>query len=254
MTQPGSSPADQHPEEALAAAQGRIDELTAELDATNRGVVALIAELDAARAAEAQALADQQVADERERIAHDLYQQVIHKMFGAGLALQSALGQIQPPRVAAQVRAVVADLDAIITDLRAVVFGAVEARHPGTGLRARLAELAGEAHSAQTSHTSVAFRGPIDETVRDDIAAELLSAARTLLAALPPEAAATELVLEADDHLTLSVTYGGPAPQDTHAVRALRTRAEDLGGTLDVHSPAGANPRIVWRLPLPSAG
>lgn len=241
-----------HPEPATA--EERIAALTAELDATNRGVVALLAELEQARGAEAQALADQQVTAERERIANDLYQQVIHKMFGAGLALQGTVSLIQQRHAADRVRAVIADLDGIIADLRAAVFGAFEPREAGTGLRLRFAEIAAGPHGGSAAPPTIAIRGPIDETVPDDLAAEVLSAARTLLAALSPAALAPEILLEADTGLTLALSFAGPVAEETHALRALRARAEARGGRLDVGAAEDARVRMLWWVPLAGEG
>jgi hypothetical protein len=110
-------------------------------------------------------------------------------------------------------------------------------------------ELVTLGHSDPDPHPTVAFSGPINETVPDTTAAELLSATRTLLATLPATASATEIQLTAGTDVTLSLAYDGPEVQDTHALRALRARTDNLGGAVVVDSPADGTVRILWRVP-----
>jgi signal transduction histidine kinase len=60
--------------------------------------------------------------EDRQRIAGDLQQTVIRRLFGLGLSLQSAAGRITSPEVQQAVGASVQELDGIIHDVRTAVF------------------------------------------------------------------------------------------------------------------------------------
>lgn len=233
----------------LAAARARIAELTAELDATNRGIIALTTELEQARAAEARALADHEVTVERERIATDLHQRVIQKVFGVGLALQSAAGLVRQPQAAARIRAAVAGLDEVIAELRAAVFGDSDVASRGQGLRMRLNEVVSDAHVVLGFTPGLSIAGPIDEVIGDEAEADLLAAVRIMLAEIPAGTGRADFQVEAADELVLSVDYEGPIPQDHDALATLRALAEARGGSFRVEAEGDTGTRLHWSTP-----
>jgi two-component system sensor histidine kinase DevS len=236
------------PRTELDAAQRRITELTEELDATNRGIIALHTELDAAREAEARARADQEVLAERDRIARDLQDQVIHRVFDAGLKLQGVLGLLQPA-AAIRVRAVITQLDATVRDLRTAIFGLHDQPQQATSLRALFADLISE-HETDLGFTpTIDFQGPIDAAVPDHIATDLLTTTRAALTTLAG-ATGAEITLHATtEELVLRVDHDGPAT--TSVPHTLRERAHSHGGTLDLTTRPGTGIRLEWRVPLP---
>lgn len=256
MTEPAATPppAEQLAAELaaeLAAAKLRVADLTEELDATNRGIIALHTDLEIARAAEARAVADQEVASERDRIAAELRDQVVQRVFAAGMSLQGALGLIQNKTAAGRVRAVVTELDAVIAQLRAAVFATEEQRRPAPRLRVQLNDLTARAHPVIGRTPSLGFRGPIDESVPDDIAAAVLDAVQAAFALVPVTATRVDVHVEADAELTLLVGYDGPEPAAAE-LAALDPSARSHGGTVAAETSDGGT-RITWRVPLPEA-
>lgn len=229
----------------LAAAEGRIAELTEEIEATNRGIIALHTELDAAREAESEARAQQEVLAERDRIAQDMQDQVIHRVFDAGLTLQGIAGLL-PPATAQRIRKVVDELDTTLRDLRTAIFGLYDQPQQATSLRVLFADLAGETDTATALTPSTRFKGPVDAVVPDHIAADLLAATRDALTAITAQDAATraDIVLEATpDELVLHIEHDAPRLIE---VPALHARAAAHGGTVDI-----TDTHLAWRVPLP---
>jgi hypothetical protein len=233
----------------LAVARLRIAELTVELDATDRGIIALHTDLEVARAAEARAVADQEVAAERDRIAVELHEQVIQKVFAAGMSLEGVLGMVQNRTAARRVRAVVTELDAVIAQLRAAVFGAEERPHQVPSLRLQLNSLITEAHHVLGCTPSLEFRGAIDETVSDELATALLAAVQMVFAVAATSVTRIGVHVEADTELTLSVDYDGPEPAPGELAE-LKANAQSHGGDADIETTDIAT-RVLWRVPLP---
>ena len=114
----------------------------------------------------AQARADQQRAalfDERERIAADLHDHVIQRLFAAGLSLQALAATLGPGRATNRVMSTVSDLDATISQIRTAIFQLQQTSQtsPRT-LRARVLDLVGELAPALGFDPAVRFSGLLD--------------------------------------------------------------------------------------------
>jgi len=70
---------------------------------------------------------------ERDRIATQVNEVVAHRLFPAGLALQSALGLLDGHRTGDRIQRAIADLDQAIIELRSAVFGPRQTEFPGGG-------------------------------------------------------------------------------------------------------------------------
>lgn len=241
----------------LDAAQARIVELTEELDATNRGIIALHSELDAAHSDEARAWAEHEVMAERDRIARDLHDQVIQRVFAAGLALQGIASLIRNPRAAKRVRAVIDDLDATVHELRTAIFGAYDPPRKTAGLHAQFTDLIIQADDQLGFSPSFSFQGPTNAAVRDHIIADVLAVAREALSNIARHAHATtaDIILSAtDDEIILRVTDNGRGlspTTGTSGLRDMRERAQALGGSFHATGSPDAGTQLEWRVPLP---
>jgi signal transduction histidine kinase len=215
----------------------------------NHGAIAI--ELAEARA-EQQRIA---MLDERDRIAADLHDHVIQRLFAAGLSLQSVATGLGPGPMTDRVLATVADLDTTISQIRTTIFQLHDRTATASGeLRARLLDVATGATRALSFEPAVRFTGAV-ETLPADIAEDLAAVLREALTNVARHARANtaevDLVVR-PDRLVLSVRDDGVGMPPTlrHSGLAnMRRRAERHGGTLEI---GGRDPRgtlLVWSVP-----
>ena len=151
-----------------------------------------------------------QVAEERDRIARDLHDLVIQRVFGAGMRLSSMLAAVEG-RTAERLREVVAELDSVISDIRTTIFGLQTERNVRGGLRAGVHQLATDAGERLGFDPRVRFAGPVDTAVDSEVGGQLLAVLRESLSNVIRHAAATSVEVEvtAGDELVLRVSDDG---------------------------------------------
>ncbi|MFF7335279.1 GAF domain-containing protein [Streptomyces sp. NPDC008150] len=204
------------------------------------------------------------VLEDRDRIARDLHDLAIQRLFATGMTLQSAGRFIEHQEAAERVERAVDDLDETIKIIRSTIFG-LRARDgaPGGGLRARVVRLAGEAASVLGFAPSVRMEGLVDtdvpRRVGDDVIAVLSEALTNI--ARHAGAGRADVVLETDGRevrLTVSDDGCGVPPGGRRSgLRNMAERAERLGGGLDVLDRAdrdGGGTTLVWRVPVKHEG
>ncbi|WP_278195524.1 sensor histidine kinase, partial [Streptomyces sp. AN091965] len=205
------------------------------------------------------------VLKERDRIARDLHDLAIQRIFATGMTLQSATRMIEHPDAAERVARAVRDLDTTVEIIRSTIFELRSAGDDrgGPGLRHRLPETARLAAQSLGFSPSLRIDGPVDSTVPADVAEHVLAVAAEALSNVARHARAgrADVVLAVPatgDALTLTVTDDGAgiSGPGNSAGRSgglvnLRSRAEQYAGSLTVESPEAGGTRIVWRVPLP---
>lgn len=211
----------------------------------------------ARRRAESEELA---VLHERDRIARDLHDLAIQRLFATGMTLQSATRMIERRDAAERVSRAVQDLDTTVQIIRSTIFELRSAGDDrgGPGLRRRLAETARLAAQSLGFSPVLRIDGPVDSTVPADVAEHVLAVTAEALSNTARHARArrADVVLTvppAGDVLTLTVTDDGVGTGDarpTGGLANLRSRAEQYDGTLTVESPAAGGTRLVWQVPL----
>ncbi|MFC5723984.1 GAF domain-containing protein [Streptomyces gamaensis] len=198
------------------------------------------------------------VLHDRDRIARDLHDLAIQRLFATGMTLQSTTRLVDRPEAAERIGRAVGDLDATIQIIRSTIFGlrtSGDARG-GPGLRRRLAEAAQSAARTLGFAPSLRIEGPVDTNVPDELAEHVLAVASEALsnAARHARARRVGLALTAGEDVVLTVTDDGVGV-GTAAHRGglanMRSRAELHGGHLEVTEPQEGGTRIVWRVPLP---
>ncbi|MFI9625978.1 GAF domain-containing protein [Streptomyces sp. NPDC052042] len=214
------------------------------------------------------------VMHDRDRIARDLHDLAIQRLFATGMTLQSTTRAIADrPDAAERVSRAVDDLDTTIRIIRSTIFDLRTADASGpSGLRHRMAETARTAARALGFRPSVRIDGPVDAAVPDDLAEHVVAVAAEAVSNASRHAGASriDIVLSADDAVTLTVADDGIGVPDAHTtvpgskapagdgersarrggLANMRTRAELCGGTLRVERLAEGGTRIVWRVPL----
>ena len=215
-------------------------------------------ELERSRSALREADRAMAVADDRDRIARDLHDIVIQRLFASGLALQALL-QRADPSMAARIEGVVEDLDQTISDIRSTIF-ALQAVHAGdAGVRLSILEVTRDAARALGFEPRVQFDGPI-ETVDPDVAEHAVAVAREALANVARHAGASAAILHlavSEGVVTLAVTDDGRGiPHDRptgNGLGNMRWRADSLGGTFTIESVDRPGTTVVWCVPAHDA-
>jgi signal transduction histidine kinase len=211
----------------------------------------------------AKARADQRrlaVFEDRDRIAGDMQNLVIRRLFDIGLGLES-LSRLVPFELRRRVSGLVEDLDATIRDLRHSIFSLQdhlnpERESPGS-LDETLLRTIGQAADALGFEPRVGLSGSLDAVVPEKIRADLLATLREALANVARHAKATAVSVQlrvAEGELTLDVLDDGvgiPADRDRNSGLAnLRRRAQRWGGGLTVEPGGGGGTRLTWTVAL----
>lgn len=195
------------------------------------------------------------VAADRERIARDLHDLVIQRLFGAGLRLQGALALIDSDAVATRVASTVEDLDTTIKEIREAIF-ALEAP-PGIALRARVRDTLTDAAEALGFEPLLSFQAPSGLVIDPMSEAEAIAVLREALsnAARHAHASRVEVDVRVGDELIVRVVDNGVGigkPRRRSGLANASARAELLGGRLDTGEAPGGGTLFEWRIPLPA--
>jgi signal transduction histidine kinase len=197
------------------------------------------------------------VIDDRDRIARDLHDRVIQRVFAVGMSLQGAARLPERDQIVERVNKAVDDLDTTVTEIRTAIFELGESPLPG-GLRRSAVELTKEMASSLGMRPEIIVEGPIDNAVPQHIADHLLAVLREALTNVGKHAQATRCtvtIVVADD-VSLEVSDNGNGIRLPLAEGAglglvnLRSRAEKVGGDFEVQVNEEGGTRVVWRAPV----
>jgi signal transduction histidine kinase len=205
----------------------------------------------------AEAIADREelalVAD-RDRIARDLHDLVIQRLFATGLQLQGARRTAVNDEVRQRLDNAVVDLDTTIRDIRSTIF---ELQRVGErSLRADVRDLAKEYVPVLGFTPLVRTTGPVDTAVGGELGEQLLAVLREGLSNAARHAEATAAVVEVEvtaDQLVLRVTDNGkgiPSERRESGLRNVRRRAADRGGAMRLSREEPHGTRLEWSAPL----
>jgi len=197
--------------------------------------------------------------EDRERIAADLHDTVIQRLFATGLGLQGAVRAIDNPAAAQRVQEAVDELDETIRQIRSTIFALQSPRIPGRSLREEILALCGEASSGLGFEPRVRFVGLIDHLVGDAVGVQLLAVLRESLSNVVRHAGASQVTVAVEvtaADLVASVIDNGVGAGDGErpggrGLASLKHRAEALGGTLEIRAGAGVlGTTVRWHVPL----
>ncbi|MEU8532818.1 GAF domain-containing protein [Streptomyces sp. VNUA74] len=219
----------------------------------------------AAQAAVAMELAErrrdaEQIAllEDRDRIARDLHDLAIQRLFATAMTLQSAGRFIQHDRAAERVQRAVGDLDETIKIIRSTIFGLRSRDDDSTssGLRARAVRAVAETAPALGFAPGIRMEGLLDSHVPKDTVEHLVAVLTESLTNVARHAHAgrADVVLETDGtwvRLTVSDDgVGIPPGGHRSGLRNMAERARGLGGEMRLESPEEGGTRLVWRVPV----
>jgi signal transduction histidine kinase len=237
----------------------RFDEVDLDMATTfaNHAVVAL--ELADARADQQRVI----LLEDRDRIARDLHDHVIQRLFAAGLSVQSVAAGLDAGPAAERLGKSVADIDETIRQIRTTIFQLRGQLGPQMGtVRTRLLVVVKELAPLLSFEPRVEFNGAVDSVVPESAVEDLLAVTREALTNVARHAHARQaaVVLAAtSDTLTLTVTDDGSGIGQTtrrSGLTNLRERAERHGGAFAVSSGPSTDSstqqgtQVQWTIPL----
>ncbi|MEV7150248.1 GAF domain-containing sensor histidine kinase [Streptomyces sp. NPDC093084] len=197
------------------------------------------------------------VLKDRDRIARDLHDLAIQRLFATGMTLQSAGRFVGHPEAAERVARAVDDLDETIRIIRSTIFGLrTRDGDAGTGLRARAVRVAGESAPVLGFAPGVRMEGLLDTDVSRETADHAVAVLSEALTNIARHARAdrADVTLATDGReLRLTVRDNGvgiPPSGRRSGLCNMAERAEQLGGRLDWDCPRDGGTTLVWRVPV----
>ncbi|MFF8710341.1 GAF domain-containing sensor histidine kinase [Streptomyces sp. NPDC015184] len=206
------------------------------------------------------------VYEDRDRIARDLHDLVIQRLFATGMMLESAQRRSAETDVQTGVGRAVDELDVTIQEIRTAIFALQqEPAEAPSGLRTRVLREINMAAVPLGFKPSHRFLGPVDSLVGESTGKNLIAALREALSNAFRHAEALEIDVVVDatatlpdgtDAVRLSVADDGvgiPEGGRRSGLRNLARRAESLGGASWFGpgiGPDGGGTTVVWEVPL----
>ncbi|MET9223989.1 GAF domain-containing protein [Streptomyces sp. NPDC003300] len=202
--------------------------------------------------------------EDRDRIARDLHDLAIQRLFATGMTLQSAVRFVQHPEASERLLRAVDDLDETIKIIRSTIFGlrSHDRERTARGLRIRASMAVEDAVPTLGFTPALRMEGLIDTDVPTPVAEETVAVLVEALSNVGRHARATSAevsLVVASGTLTVTVDddgVGAPSGGHRSGLRNLEERAARLGGQLTLSASPRGGTRLVWRVPAapPSAG
>ena len=194
---------------------------------------------------------------DRERIARDLHDTVIQRLFATGPSLQSSLPLVDEPALRTRIEEAVTSLDDTIRQVRTTIFALEPPPAVERGVRARVLDICAEAARTLGVDPEVRFAGAVDRTIGPELAPQVLSTLREALSNVARHAGArrvsvelsagSDVVLEVvDDGVGIPAGTRGPG----RGLVNMAQRAEARGGSFAARPGTAGGTVVTWRVPL----
>ena len=198
------------------------------------------------------------VHEDRERLARDLHDRVIQRIFGAGLMLEGMIGGVEPDALPERLSAVIEQLDEGITELRSTIF-ALGMGGSERGIRSQLDQLVRDLSGIVSFDIVLRFDGPVDSAISILVSEHIVSVVRESVTNIEKHAHATETTVHLSVHGTLCQLevsdngHGLPADWQTtggQGMSNIESRAQSLDGTFGIQSTPDGGTMLNWRVPI----
>ncbi|MGO4383005.1 GAF domain-containing sensor histidine kinase [Specibacter sp. RAF43] len=193
---------------------------------------------------------------DRDRIAQDLHDVVIQRLFAAGLNVQSLGRFTTDPLGVARIRAITDELDATIKELRDTIYALRTSTGETDLLSSRILNTVRKVSRSLPFAPRIVLSGPLDSHVPPDLANQLLAVVSEGVsnAARHSQAAEIDVAVTAGGG-SLSVTVsddgrGIGSPESRSGLANMEARARILDGVFEAESLAGGGTRFHWSVPL----
>lgn len=202
------------------------------------------------------------VLEERERIARDMHDHVIGRLFGAGLSVQSLSRWVDDPQGQQRLAEHVDELDAVIRDIRTSIYALHRGAEDAWTPQARVQQVISESTGHLGFDPELVVEDPLDVSLSQTVVENLLAVLREALTNIARHAQATrvEISVSAGETVELRIVDNGRGisaeqqqttvrPDGGHGLRNMAHRATALGGSLSVTGASGVGTSLVWRVP-----
>ena len=230
--------------------------------------VAEVASLAVVYAEQQQVARDLEVLEDRHRIARDLHDHVIQRLFAVGMSVQTLLAHAaagtapDPDQVNERLEQISTDLDRTIAQIRTSIFDlqTIPGQHDTSTLRRRVLDIVSELSVHAPISPSVSFDGPVDTVVPESLGPHIDAVLREGLSNALRHAHAEHIgvSVSADDVLTVEITDDGVGIGTDVTYRGLDNltrRADECDGNFTVvttprraRHPGGTT--LTWSVPL----
>jgi signal transduction histidine kinase len=198
--------------------------------------------------------------EDRDRIARDLHDLVIQRLFASGMQLESMTRTLDNDEAVTRVHYVVDELDTTIREIRSAIYALqTPSRLSAGNLRSQLLEAADFVSTSLGFAPSLRFDGPIDTLVPSDLAPHLVAVLVEGLSNVARHAQAQQVevtVHTSADEVTIRISDDGVGLPE-HGRRSglvnLGERAAERGGTFSASARPGGGTSLVWSVPLAPA-
>jgi signal transduction histidine kinase len=194
------------------------------------------------------------VFQDRDRIARDLHDLVIQRLFAIGLGLESTSRLAENGDVSTRLGTAIDDLDDTIKDIRRTIF-ALGSLDQATDVQAEVIRLVERAKVTLKFRPTLTFDGPVRTVIGGATAADVLAVLGEALsnAARHANATAVDVRLAAAEDIVLEITDDGDGIDgtvDESGLRNMRHRAERCGGRCEIGPGPAGGTRVRWSVPL----
>ncbi|WP_082959308.1 GAF domain-containing sensor histidine kinase [Mycobacterium mantenii] len=192
---------------------------------------------------------------ERERIAHDLHDHVIQRLFAAGMDLQGTVARARSPEVVERLNRTLDDLQTIIEEIRTTIFQLKSPLQHESGFRQRIQRVVTDLTENRDIVTTVRMHGPTT-AVGGELAEHAEAVTAEAVSNAVRHSGASRLTIEVDvaDMLTLDIIDNGSGIPDDNRRRSglanMAYRAEQVGGRCEISNHAAGGTRVHWTAPL----
>ena len=192
---------------------------------------------------------------DRERIAHDLHDHVIQRLFAAGLDLQGTIARSRSPEVVERLSRTVDDLQATINDIRNTIFKLQAHNDAASTFRGRVERIVADLTDNQNIAVELRMSGPLS-VVNAELArhAEAVITEASSNCVRHADASRLTVHVTVTDFLTVEVVDNGRGiPEEntrSSGLANMRQRAEQRGGTCEFSTPPGGGTQVRWSVPL----
>lgn len=192
---------------------------------------------------------------ERERIAHDLHDHVIQRLFAAGMDLQGTVARARSPEIVERLNRTLDDLQTIIEEIRTTIFQLKSPLEHESGFRHRIQRVVTDLTENRDIVTTVRMHGPTT-AVGGELAEHAEAVTAEAVSNAVRHSGASRLTIEVNvaDMLTLDIIDNGSGIPDDNRRRSglanMAYRAEQVGGRCEISNQATGGTRVHWTAPL----